>query len=225
MNKNIDGESDGSFRECSCQDVTMDRLLKILCILLPVHGVLDKVKYNIEHILSACNTHFIDIYICDSSPDNAIYEFVHNIKAKNIFYLDERQRPTTKLFRAYEELRVQYRYVWLIGDGIVYDVKKVYKHILKYIYLKYDIVHLIQNNKISSYDAIETTYTNAMDFYIDNVWSMTLYGSHILSSKILSKINWSEMVKRYSSGFVVVMSIYTICAECNFKAVRIRAPR
>lgn len=209
-----------------------------LCVYIPTHNRLDSVRYYLDADLEKFKNYCIDVVISDSTPNYDIRDLVEEYNKKgfeNLFYRRSNEASSEDIeiakykFDAYSpacykvyseelELADKYDYIWLCGDGVIIKIDNVINDVIKFMSEGYDIIHFTDMNDMVWGE--NRVFTDANDFYINDIYHVTLYGATILSKNVIKKMNNSNNLHKYlGSGFLYVMSIFEYCAINDFKAV------
>lgn len=173
-----------------------------LLIGIPTKNHSKYIMYWLSKILDDALKNNIDIGIFDASEDDKTEMIVKNrIKQgyTNLFY--KRFSPDSVLEDRLEEIYVNsgYRYVWLCGDGIVLNMKKIVKIVNEEIEKKRDLIVFGQDKK---YVKTYKEYNNSVEFCKECFTPTTLFGGVIIRGDLVDGRIFSYCKKKYSEQAV-----------------------
>ena len=122
--------------------------MKNLCVLIPTQDRAELIENYIENRIDDLESYNIDLFIYDSSENDATEKIVatqSNIH-KNIYYrrfINDGCKYKGAV--ALEECAKLYDYIWLIGDRIMLNVVTLYEQIEKCMSEQYDLIHVYEN--------------------------------------------------------------------------------
>lgn len=171
----------------------------------------------------------MDVYIYDSSEDDAVERYVDTYdKSYNVYYKrveeyrDEdgniykgTDQAALKLYDIYSEFSgsQKYDYVWVSGDGVRFsnNILKSVSELKNY----YDLVSIVIN-KINEYvyeKQKDVIWNNAEKYIKYNTGMNTLFGGVLVNVRALECIDWEKVSKWYKDTKYLSFSYIRLYAE------------
>lgn len=164
----------------------------------------------------------IDIYIYDSSNNNATYELIKNKwNYDNIFYkkFAPSVNSNTKVYYIYQDLGDKYDYIWMTRDYHYYSNSALFD-ILKSVDENFDMLILNSyENKNIEYEVIK----DKKEVVFKCISPLTMYGAAIIkTSTMLKDVCWRKLEKEYLKTECVNFSHVAFYFEQLYKCKDIR---
>lgn len=206
-----------------------------LCVLLPTFESKDIVLMWMNSCVELFSKYGIHVYLCDSSISNDVLEICksfNDLGFNNVHYLrgetwngnnlyKVNNNTDYKVFKAELYLAAIYDYVWLLAIGKIPDINLIMDKLVTLFNNGYDVIHVDSRSDIKENTFI--SYDNPGLFYLNNAWEMTQYGSSIVKSSFLKKMNNEASIEKYGgSCFLHSMAIFDQCYRHRYLLCTIR---
>lgn len=177
-----------------------------LMIAIPTKNHPKYIMYYLSKTLDDALKNNIDLYIFDASENNDTKIIVERRVSQgytNLFY--KKYPSTTSLEDRLEDIytRVDYKYIWLCGDGVVLNIRKDIAIVRDEIKKKRDLICFGRDEK---YVKEYKEYDNSPEFCLECFAPVTFFGSVVLRGNLVSKKLFAYCKKKYAEH--VVPGIY-----------------
>lgn len=194
---------------------------KKMMIGIPTKDHPDYIRFYLSEILPEAEKEKIDVWIYDSSSDDATQEIVGK-KAKryaNLFYKRlPKNIPYWKKLR-YIFVESGYDYVWLCGDGIVICLDRCMDIIREEISKNRDLIVFDNAGRardIEMHDIVSLA-ENCLE-------TMGVYGHYIIRGNLFTVEEWEYFERKYPDWMhigpcfekLATEKINAVCVKCNF---------
>lgn len=199
--------------------------MKRICVVVPTYNRPECIREWMEVLANSKEAKDIDFYISDSSEDNTTEEIVASYMNKTklcIVYnhIKDYCDKTTdyKVAMALMKVREEYEYVYLCGDGLIINMEYILQLIEKYRSEEWDAIHFCR-----SLETEIITFNSGKEFAYKCGWYVTYYGATILSTRLLGKIDFQELLRSFrNTGFLIWIGIFSGLAYNNIRVVAIK---
>lgn len=189
--------------------------MKKLCIFIPTRNHPDLMNYFFQETESGLSKFDIDLFIYDTSEDNATSQEVKQLNNPNIkYYRNDQYSDTTtdlKIVEGFDILMDDYEYIWLCGDGYVPVLEEVIPKILKYMENSYNVIHFIPAKYIEGKKSFDM---DKIDFFRYCGWYTPYFGTTIISSTLFNNSDLKALYnKMNNSGFIFWFALHDALAK------------
>lgn len=172
-----------------------------------------------KYILNFSLRNKINILICDNCENDEIKDLYQKLKQeyKNIYYKKNMKEKNFDI-NCYNALNLpQTKYVWVIGDGLIIDSKKIEK-ILEYLEDDYDIIVFDYMDRLKN-ERIKLEYEDAVEFFKDIAWHATLLGSTIFKKSLIENTLKKKSSKYIGTYFMHLGILLEAISNKKFKGI------
>ena len=159
----------------------------------------------IRDFFEKCGSYYleagIDIYIFDSSNNNDTKHVLDEWEDKNkgkAYYIKmpSAMHANMKVYKIWQfyGLKRKYDFVWMSGDVLQFYEQGI-RTIMDNLHTEYDLIELDIYDKG---DIGYKLYTQADEFFTENAWKTTYFGTVILNSHtVLANVDWNHYETKY----------------------------
>lgn len=189
-------------------------------VVIPTYNRSECIEKLIEECYLSYKGTLFEFEIHDSSTDDKTKNYIENVKRVSPLRYYSYSSDINGDIKTNNAIRdVKTSYVYLMGDGILIDFNKLEEFLLKENFDKYAVV-AFREKELEYYKKHEAdkipinsiiAYENIQNFCKDNFWKMTLYGSAIIKTSIMTNENLEDIRRKYyefESPFTYVCTIF-----------------
>ena len=171
--------------------------MKRVALCIPTYERCDCIRDLIETCASYYLEYGIDIYLFDSSKNNAVEQFAIEVQGQyrdrlHYIRLSPDMHTGEKCFKIYEGFGYPletYDYLWICSDSVQFTRSAIEK-IMNALKADCDVVAVDPRDL---YHVGSKTYSDANSFFADCAWGMSLLGASILKvDTVLSGKDWNK---------------------------------
>jgi len=181
--------------------------MKKICVFIPTMNRSECINAYLDKVLSVAEKSNIDFYISDTSTDNRTEEIIKEYsktysKLKYRHYDNYPDRTTDlKVVEGFEELKSQYDYIWLCGDGCILLIEKWLPVIEAYLEQDFELVYF--SNCTDKDSEVITVCTDVHEFFKEHAWYATYYCATMISSNFVNMDLMKSLYPKWkNSGYL-----------------------
>ena len=200
----------------------------LLTIVIPTYNHPEYIDYCLQQS-SYIDQLNIRLEIHDSSPNESTRDIVSKYKEiyKNLEYIKhEDVSVDIKILTALKGVKT--KYVYLCGDGLIFNAIDNYAKIQDYLKQDIDVITIYGTHvdayknyfdKLAiKYSRTEINYDSLTKHIKENLWYMTLYGGSIVKKEVFDEYTIESVRNMIGTGFLYAYLIYNHKYD-NFRAI------
>lgn len=177
-----------------------------IAVVLLTYGHPETIDLYLNNCLIYYNNNGVDIYVLDSSPNDATREVVAKYFAysEGLYYrhLDSDFPGDEKMVYALRGLCLEreYEYILPIKDRSLFPAE-TWQKVQELAKESPDLIFLEVCRHPNKYrPESKSQYTNPIEFISDCGWIVTSWETCIVSTKLMDSLDWEELIEKYDLG-------------------------
>lgn len=194
--------------------------MKKLCILVPTKGHPDNIEWMISKSKEGLKKYDFDLIIGESDSKEESKHIVNQCRADgydNVHYLffDNDIESEMKVQKLCEIGAEKYEYLMVCRDRSMLNVEVFGDRLIELLNKRYTVVSFLTSDRTHRINEFESKeYNNAIGYFRDLYWNLTLWGNSVINNKIASSFaKQSRNIKGSDNSFFLLETMFNLFAN------------